>query len=188
MRTKNCLSSNRGYGTLRQASLDDINLDQFLKISNYEDTVKQLDIYYGIVKRQLLQIQSPITGLFPVLSTDKEVGSIRDSVYCAAAIWSLYQAYRWELDAIFGLFIAIWHRLPQRKVRNSARKILFLSLNINCDIEKLKLNWDSLLNPLNWNKLYYSLVTLYFEFILFIGSNLKRPFNSGWKIFFFYSI
>lgn len=32
----------------RQASLDDINLDQFLRISNYEDTVKQLDIYYGI--------------------------------------------------------------------------------------------------------------------------------------------
>ena len=32
----------------RQPSLDDINLDQFLKISNYEDTVKQLDIYYGI--------------------------------------------------------------------------------------------------------------------------------------------
>lgn len=53
-----------------------------------------LDIYYGIVKRQILQYQSPITGLFPVLSTDKEVASIRDSVYCAAAIWSLQQAYR----------------------------------------------------------------------------------------------
>lgn len=46
------------------------------------------------VKRQLLQFQSPITGLFPVLTTDTEVGSIRDSVYCAAAIWSLYQAYK----------------------------------------------------------------------------------------------
>lgn len=80
------------YG--RQNSLEDINLDQFLKISNYEETIKQLDIYYGIVKRQLLQNQSEITGLFPVLSTDKEVGSVRDTVYCAAAIWSLYQAYR----------------------------------------------------------------------------------------------
>lgn len=59
------------YG--RQASLEDINLDQFLKISNYEETIKQLDIYYGIVKRQLLQNQSEITGLFPQLSTDKEV-------------------------------------------------------------------------------------------------------------------
>ncbi|XP_039952153.1 probable phosphorylase b kinase regulatory subunit beta isoform X2 [Bactrocera neohumeralis] len=78
----------------RQASLEDIHLDQFLKTSNYEDTVKQLDIYYGIVKRQLLRYQSPITGLFPVMSTDHEVGSVRDSVYCAAAVWSLYQAYR----------------------------------------------------------------------------------------------
>lgn len=33
---------------MRQGSIDDINLDHFLKISNYEDTVKQLDIYYGI--------------------------------------------------------------------------------------------------------------------------------------------
>lgn len=106
----------------RKQSLDDINLDQFLKIANYEDTVKELDVYYGIgnicflifdlfvkivdaliklnfhffssVKRQLLQFQSPISGLFPVLSTDTEVGSVRDSVYCAAAVWSLYQAYR----------------------------------------------------------------------------------------------
>lgn len=32
----------------RHNSLEDINLDQFLKTINYEDTVKQLDIYYGI--------------------------------------------------------------------------------------------------------------------------------------------
>lgn len=34
---------NRSYNA-RQASLEDINLDQFLKISNYEDTLKQLGI------------------------------------------------------------------------------------------------------------------------------------------------
>ncbi|KAK9879410.1 hypothetical protein WA026_006476 [Henosepilachna vigintioctopunctata] len=73
---------------------DNSNSEQFLKISNYENTVKQLDVYYGIVKRQLLRHQCPITGLFPVLSVDAEVGSIRDSVYCAAAVWGLYQAYR----------------------------------------------------------------------------------------------
>uniref|UniRef100_A0A1B0B833 Phosphorylase b kinase regulatory subunit n=1 Tax=Glossina palpalis gambiensis TaxID=67801 RepID=A0A1B0B833_9MUSC len=28
------------------------------------------------------------------MSIDQEVGSVRDSVYCAAAVWSLYQAYR----------------------------------------------------------------------------------------------
>lgn len=46
------------------------------------------------VKRQLLRYQSHITGLFPVLSTDTEVGSVRESVYCAAAVWGLYQSYR----------------------------------------------------------------------------------------------
>ncbi|XP_055921822.1 probable phosphorylase b kinase regulatory subunit beta isoform X2 [Eupeodes corollae] len=86
--------SSRASGHGRQNSLEDMNLDQFLKTTNYEDTVKQLDIYYGIVKRQLLRFQSPITGLFPVMSTDQEVGSVRDSIYCAAAVWSLYQAYR----------------------------------------------------------------------------------------------
>jgi len=70
------------------------NLDLHLKISNYEETVKQLDIYYGIVKRQLLNYQSAITGLFPVVSTDEVYGSVRESVYCAAAIWSVHQAYR----------------------------------------------------------------------------------------------
>ncbi|XP_063358437.1 probable phosphorylase b kinase regulatory subunit beta isoform X1 [Cydia amplana] len=79
---------------IRQGSIDDINAQQFLKISNYEDTVRQLDIYYAIVKRQLLRFQSPITGLFPVLSSDLHIGSVRDSIYCAAAVWGLYQAYR----------------------------------------------------------------------------------------------
>jgi hypothetical protein len=36
-----------------------------------EDTQKQLDSYYGLVKRQILRYQSPTTGLFPVLSTEK---------------------------------------------------------------------------------------------------------------------
>ncbi|XP_008194133.2 probable phosphorylase b kinase regulatory subunit beta isoform X3 [Tribolium castaneum] len=80
----------------RRGSLleDNINYEQFLKVSNYEDTVRQLDIYYGMVKRQLLLYQSPITGLFPVLSSDTKIGSVRESVYCAAAVWGLYQAYR----------------------------------------------------------------------------------------------
>ncbi|XP_022127288.2 probable phosphorylase b kinase regulatory subunit beta isoform X3 [Pieris rapae] len=79
---------------IRQGSIDEINAHQFLKISNYEDTVRQLDIYYAIVKRQLLRFQSPITGLFPVLSSDLHIASVRDSIYCASAVWGLYQAYR----------------------------------------------------------------------------------------------
>ncbi|XP_014207040.1 probable phosphorylase b kinase regulatory subunit beta isoform X2 [Copidosoma floridanum] len=82
------------FRNLRQGSIIDFDIDMFLKISNYEDTVRQLDIYYGIVKRQILQYQSCITGLFPQVSTDIKVGSVRDSIYCAAAVWSLHQAYR----------------------------------------------------------------------------------------------
>lgn len=33
---------------------ENINVEQFLKISNYEDTVRQLDTYYGIGKLHLL--------------------------------------------------------------------------------------------------------------------------------------
>ncbi|XP_050425684.1 probable phosphorylase b kinase regulatory subunit beta isoform X2 [Adelges cooleyi] len=81
------MSANKG-------SFFDSDIDLYLKISNYEETVKHLDIYYGIVKRQLLRYQSAITGLFPVLSDDEYEASVRDSIYCAAAIWSLFQAYR----------------------------------------------------------------------------------------------
>ncbi|MCL4124235.1 UNVERIFIED_CONTAM: hypothetical protein GTU68_045867, partial [Idotea baltica] len=46
------------------------------------------------VKRQLLQNQSISLGLFPAHSADTNVADIRTSIYCSAAIWSLYQAYR----------------------------------------------------------------------------------------------
>ncbi|CAG7786316.1 unnamed protein product [Allacma fusca] len=78
----------------RQGSIGEVDMEGFLRVMNYEDNVRQLDIYYGIVKRQLLRFQSDTTGLFPCLSSDKKVGTVRDSCYCAAAIWTLYQAYR----------------------------------------------------------------------------------------------
>ncbi|XP_064114166.1 probable phosphorylase b kinase regulatory subunit beta isoform X2 [Macrobrachium nipponense] len=72
----------------------DIEQNVNLKVISYDDTVRKLDHYYGIVKRQLLQNQSITLGIFPATSAEKEVADIRTSVYCAAAIWSLYQAYR----------------------------------------------------------------------------------------------
>jgi len=62
--------------------------------SQFEDNVKQLDFYYGLVKKQLLRYQSPTTGLYPSQSSDVVVASVRDSVYCCVAVWSLYQAYK----------------------------------------------------------------------------------------------
>jgi phosphorylase kinase alpha/beta subunit len=55
---------------------------------------QRLDHYYGLVKRQLLRHQSPTSHLFPATSTDTELASIRDSLYCASAVWALGQAYR----------------------------------------------------------------------------------------------
>lgn len=77
----------------RIGSLSEIDVEQ-VKIANYADTVRQLDAYYGQVKRQLLNFQNPITGLFPRHSKDKTEGYIRDSIYCATAVWSLFQSYK----------------------------------------------------------------------------------------------
>ncbi|XP_065573924.1 probable phosphorylase b kinase regulatory subunit beta isoform X2 [Artemia franciscana] len=78
----------------RQSSITEPDIESILKVGNYCDTVNQLDMYYGLVKRQLLRHQSPTTGLFPAQAHNKKVGSVRDSIYCAAAVWALYQAYR----------------------------------------------------------------------------------------------
>lgn len=37
-----------GQTTVTEECKDSIYLDQFLKVSNYEDTVRQLDTYYGM--------------------------------------------------------------------------------------------------------------------------------------------
>ncbi|XP_077542615.1 putative phosphorylase b kinase regulatory subunit beta isoform X3 [Haemaphysalis longicornis] len=82
------------FGRSRVGSVaDTVDVDS-IKLTNYTDTVHHLDKFYGQVKRQLLNYQSPTTGLFPRLSRDREHGYVRDSIYCAVAIWSLYQSYK----------------------------------------------------------------------------------------------
>lgn len=39
-------------------TLDDLNFDQFIKTANYEETVRQLDIYYG-TGMHLLSLYKP---------------------------------------------------------------------------------------------------------------------------------
>jgi hypothetical protein len=45
------------FRTMRHGSLCQIEIDMSLKLSNYEDTVRQLDIYYGLGKLCYLAIQ-----------------------------------------------------------------------------------------------------------------------------------
>ena len=48
------------------------------------------------VKRQILQFQSPTTGMFPHdLSQPGSIEAhVRDSLYCASAVWALSQAFK----------------------------------------------------------------------------------------------
>ena len=54
-------------------------------------TNEQLDFYYGLVKRQLLRFQSPTSHLYPDKSSNSDQANLRDSIYCNAAVWTLYQ-------------------------------------------------------------------------------------------------
>ncbi|GJQ86545.1 hypothetical protein Trydic_g10445 [Trypoxylus dichotomus] len=176
------LASNR---VTRQNSVieDNINLEQFLKISDYEDTVRQLDIYYGMVKRQLLRYQSPITGLFPVLSTDTEVGSVRESVYCAAAVWGLYQAYR-RIDDDRGKSyelgqsaVKCMRGILECWIRQSSR-IEFFKKN-QCNIHALHVKFhltkgDQIYSDAQYNHLQIDVVSVYLIFLVqMISSGLQ---------------
>lgn len=56
----------------------------------YEKAKAKLDLHYSAVKRLLVAHQSPTTGLFSC----GDIAHVRDSVYCAAALWALGLAYR----------------------------------------------------------------------------------------------
>lgn len=83
-------------GALKKSSIVGLDGDYAnqMKPSLREKTIEELDSYYGLVKRQLLRYQSPTSHLFPSLSSNTEHANIRDSIYCSASVWSLYQAYR----------------------------------------------------------------------------------------------
>lgn len=116
------------------SSMGDVDSDPGFRVVNYEDTIRQLDLYYGVVKRQLLRYQSPTTGLFASLSDDNKIAHARDSIYCAAAIWSLYQAHR-RIDDDRGRA----HELGQSAVK-CMRGILFCWFRQADKIESFKNN------------------------------------------------
>uniref|UniRef100_T1J0N1 Phosphorylase b kinase regulatory subunit n=1 Tax=Strigamia maritima TaxID=126957 RepID=T1J0N1_STRMM len=79
----------------RKSSMTDFEQSDWLcRTFNYQKTIRLLDVYYGQVKRKILRYQSPTTGLFPGESDNEGEAHVRDSIYCAVAIWSLYQSYR----------------------------------------------------------------------------------------------
>lgn len=118
----------------RLPSLSEMEIEQ-VKLNNYAETVRQLDGYYGQVKRQLLTYQCPTTGLFPHSSLEKKEGHCRDSIYCGVAVWSLYQSYR-RIDDDRGKA----HELGQSVVK-CMRGILFCWMRQSKDkVENFKTN------------------------------------------------
>lgn len=92
-----------------------------------------------IVDEQLIQYQSPTTGLFPIFSNVKtsKVGHVRDTLYCAIAIWSLRQSYS-KIDSDKGRT----YNLGQVAVK-AMRGILFCWMRQAHKLEKYKLKQTS---------------------------------------------
>lgn len=60
--------------------------------------VPNLNLIVSPAKHQILRNQSPINGLFPSIGSDKNtnrIAHVQDSIYCAVAVWSLAQVYKY---------------------------------------------------------------------------------------------
>ncbi|KAL3859718.1 hypothetical protein ACJMK2_009920 [Sinanodonta woodiana] len=102
-----------------------------------DQLMKKLDEQYKLLKRQILQYQSPTLGLFPVYGSNgstSRVSHVWDSIFCAVASWALSQAYR-RIDNDQGRT----HELAQVAVK-CMRGILFCWIRQADKLEKFKGN------------------------------------------------
>lgn len=99
--------------------------------------VEKLNEFYFRFKRQILQYQSCTLGLFPSIGSKKnrsQTAHVRDSIYCAVAVWALAQAYR-RIDDDRGRF----HELSQASVK-CMRGILYCWIRQAEKVEVFKKN------------------------------------------------
>ncbi|XP_054160687.1 probable phosphorylase b kinase regulatory subunit beta isoform X2 [Oppia nitens] len=154
----------------------DSDLAEALKTNDFAERIKQLDQFYGQVKRQLLRHQSPTSGLFPRVSCDTTEAHIRDSLYICCAVWSLFQAYSKRIDDDRGK----GHELGQSAVK-CMRGILFVWMRQSKDkVEpfktnqspkhalhsKVNLNTGLSLNDNTYGHLQIDVVSLYLLFLV----------------------
>uniref|UniRef100_A0A0N5A3W4 Phosphorylase b kinase regulatory subunit n=1 Tax=Parastrongyloides trichosuri TaxID=131310 RepID=A0A0N5A3W4_PARTI len=59
-----------------------------------QTTLEKTDHIYQMVCRIILDYQSVTTGLFPRYSQEKNIGYVKDSIYCALVCWSCSLAYK----------------------------------------------------------------------------------------------
>ncbi|VDL69748.1 unnamed protein product [Nippostrongylus brasiliensis] len=82
-------------GNLKLRRLTQAYLTPFQHTKPHQNaTDSKIDHIYGIAKDLLLEYQSVTTGLFPRYSRDRDIGYVKDSIYCAIASWACSIAYK----------------------------------------------------------------------------------------------
>lgn len=121
-----------------------LELDDYYQKCNFSHSIADflsllfliILILLSIVFRTIIQYQSPTTGLFPQFSnsSNPNIGHVRDTCYCAIAVWSLRQCYC-KVDNDKGRTYV----LGQIAVK-AMRGILFCWMRQAQKLEKFKLN------------------------------------------------
>jgi hypothetical protein len=127
------LSDNLRTNLFTNANLNETKIAPILPQEN-RNLYNILDYYYKIVFDQIIQYQSPTTGLFPIFSKSNEIGHVRDTIYCAICVWALRQCYC-KVDTDKGRT----YHLGQIAVK-AMRGILFCWMRQSQNLEKYKEN------------------------------------------------
>jgi len=152
-----------------------------------KDLPSQLHYYYGLVKRQILRYQNPMTHLYPDKSSNKTEGHLRDSIYCSVGVWALYQAYkhldddrgrRYELgqSAVAGMrgVLLAWMRQSEQLEEWKNHQNTKLALHSVVDLN----SGANLLDSSKYNHLQLDIVCLYLLFLVqMITSGLEIIFS-----------
>ncbi|MCP9266171.1 Phosphorylase b kinase regulatory subunit beta [Dirofilaria immitis] len=84
-------NTNTHLRRLTQAYLTSVSQLQPLVVRTAYDKV---DSVYYLVQKLILKHQSVTSGLFPRYSKNREIGFVKDSIYCALACWTCSIAYK----------------------------------------------------------------------------------------------
>ncbi|KIH68412.1 hypothetical protein ANCDUO_01258 [Ancylostoma duodenale] len=80
---------------LKLRRLTQAYLTPFTRVKSQQTTTEsKIDNIYDITQDLILDYQSVTTGLFPRYSRDRDVGYVKDSIYCALACWACSIAYK----------------------------------------------------------------------------------------------
>ena len=119
--------------------------------------------------------QSPTTGLYPVTSHEKKIGSIRDTIYCCMTTWSLSQAYKkydddkgktYELSqsTVLGLqgILGCWMRQASNLEAFKANQSPENALHVKFDL----INGVEIMKNSEYGHLQLDVVSLYLLFLV----------------------